>query len=223
MGGADTALSQRCRPSAVTRSPGLGYVCALPTALADRPMKIHSDRVRQLRTGRQWSQEQLAIACGLNLRTVQRLESSGNASMESVRALAAVFGVDADELIVADGVAPPVAANPAVEAVRDGLVRFADFHGTTGRAAYWWFLLFLVLVFAVATTIHERLYQLVAIIALVPLLAAGTRRLRDAGLSPWWQAFFAVPFGFVVVLVMMARERVEAAPAADNTDAAQPE
>ena len=79
-------------------------------------------------------------------------------------------------------------------------------------------------VFAVATTIHERLYQRVAIIALVPLLSAGTRRLRDVGLSPWWQAFFAVPFGFVVVLVMMARERrVEAAPPADSTDAAQPE
>ena len=118
--------------------------------------------------------------------------------------------------------APPVAANPAVEAVRDGLVRFADFHGTTGRAAYWWFLLFLVLVFAVATTIHERLYQLVAIIALVPLLAAGTRRLRDAGLSPWWQAFFAVPFGFVVVLVMMARAgRDEPAPLQHDSDAPQ--
>ena len=185
-------------------------------------MKIHSDRVRQLRTGRQWSQEQLAAACGLNLRTVQRLESSGNASMESVRALAAVFGVDAGELIVAGGEAPPVAAHPAIEAVRDGLVRFADFHGTTGRAAYGWFLLFLVLVFAVATTIHERVYQLVAIIALVPLLAAGTRRLRDAGLSPWWQAFFAVPFGFVVVLVMMAREgRGEPPPLKPDGDAPQ--
>lgn len=187
-------------------------------------MKIHSDRVRQLRTGRQWSQEQLAAACGINLRTVQRLESTGHASMESVRALAAVFGVDAGELMVADAGASTVTATPAIEAVRDGLLRFADFHGTTGRAQFWWFLLFLVLVLAVATAIHERLYPVVAIVALVPLLAAGTRRLRDAGLSPWWQAFYAVPFGFVVVLVMMGRERRgEPVPVARDADAAQPE
>lgn len=169
-------------------------------------MKIHSDRVRQLRTARQWSQEQLATACGLNLRTIQRLESSGNASMESVRSLAAVFGVEAGELIASHPDPHSLAAAAPVEAVRTCLTRFADFHGTAGRAEYWWFLLFVVLVFAIATVIHEKVYQVVAIVGLLPLLAAGTRRLRDTGQSGWWQLFFAVPFGFVVVLIMMARE-----------------
>lgn len=54
-------------------------------------MNINAARVREARKARQWSQEQLADACGLNLRTIQRLEASGNASSESLRALAAAI------------------------------------------------------------------------------------------------------------------------------------
>ena len=63
-------------------------------------MKINAELVRTLRAERHWSQEQLAAACGVNLRTVQRLENTGKASLESVRALAAVFEVDPDDLIL---------------------------------------------------------------------------------------------------------------------------
>ena len=63
-------------------------------------MRINAELVKKLRTERHWSQEQLAAACGVNLRTIQRLENTGKGSMESVRALAAVFDVDADALIV---------------------------------------------------------------------------------------------------------------------------
>ena len=58
-------------------------------------MHINSARLRELRTGRQWSQEQLATLSGLNLRTIQRLESGAKISTESLRALAAVFEVPA--------------------------------------------------------------------------------------------------------------------------------
>ena len=52
-------------------------------------MRIDPHRVRELRQARHWSQEQLADACGVNLRTIQRLESGARASTETVRALAA--------------------------------------------------------------------------------------------------------------------------------------
>lgn len=163
-------------------------------------MKVDAGQIKKLRTDRHWSQEQLAAACGVNLRTIQRLENTGKASMESVRALAAVFEVDADDLILKgrDGVATPL------EAVRTAFVKAVDFSGTASRFEYWWFFLFVLLVAAAATLIGETIAQLVGLIALLPLLAVGTRRLRDAGRSGWWQLLFLVPFGQVVVLYLLA-------------------
>jgi len=163
-------------------------------------MQIDTRRLRQFRTQRQWSQEQLAEACGLNLRTIQRMEKSGNASMESVRALAAVFEIDAAELIAAD----PGPTAIVLKTVREGFIRGAEFSGKATRPEYWWLFLFVLLTLAIATAIQDKLYLVVAIVTLVPLLAAGTRRLRDTGHSGWWQLLFLVPFGFVPVLIMLA-------------------
>lgn len=65
-------------------------------------MKVKAPLIQQLRNERLWSQQQLAETTGLGLRTVQRIESSGNASMESVKALAAVFEVDAKTLMMGE-------------------------------------------------------------------------------------------------------------------------
>ncbi|HEX5128581.1 MAG TPA: helix-turn-helix transcriptional regulator [Usitatibacter sp.] len=65
-------------------------------------LKIDSQGVRNERRKRGWSQEQLAAAAGLGLRTIQRLESSGIASGESAKCLAAVFEVSVAQLLVAE-------------------------------------------------------------------------------------------------------------------------
>lgn len=61
-------------------------------------MKIDSNQIRQLRESRGWSQEHLASLSGLSVRTVQRIETSGQASPESKMALAAAFGMAPQEL-----------------------------------------------------------------------------------------------------------------------------
>lgn len=50
--------------------------------------------VQKLRLKLGWSQQQLAEASGLSVRTIQRIEASYPASTESLKSLAAVFGVD---------------------------------------------------------------------------------------------------------------------------------
>lgn len=174
-------------------------------------MRIRAEQIKKLRTERQWSQEQLAAACGVNLRTIQRLENTGKASTESVRALAAVFQVDANELIVrgTDRVATPL------DAVRAGFVRGADFSGTASRFEFWWFFLFVLLVTAAAALVSPLLPQAVGLIVLVPFLAVGTRRLRDAGRSGWWHLMWLVPFGQVVVLYLLALHSQSDADASD--------
>ena len=50
--------------------------------------------LRKLRLQRGWSQEQVAELTDLSVRTIQRIERGGQASLESANALAAVFEVD---------------------------------------------------------------------------------------------------------------------------------
>jgi transcriptional regulator with XRE-family HTH domain len=54
--------------------------------------------VKQFRSEKSWSQEELAIASGLNLRTVQRIENEATASLQSKKALASAFGVAIKDL-----------------------------------------------------------------------------------------------------------------------------
>ena len=54
----------------------------------DYPMRVNAELILQMRRDKAWSQEELAIAAGLNLRTIQRIER-GN----GVAAIAEIAGV----------------------------------------------------------------------------------------------------------------------------------
>ena len=58
--------------------------------------------VRKLRLQQGWSQDQLATLSGLSVRTIQRLERGGSASLESAKALASVFEVDVSTFLPED-------------------------------------------------------------------------------------------------------------------------
>ena len=178
-------------------------------------MHINSARLRELRTARQWSQEQLASLSGLNLRTIQRLESGAKISMESLRALAAVFEVPADSLLMGD----PAPSQPALRAMREGVLRGLEFTGITPRADFWWFALAVAMLLAFARLLAAVAgplpLQIASLLVLLPWIAACTRRLRDAGLNPWWQLISLAPVGGILVLLYLltypskAEERVE--------------
>jgi len=61
-------------------------------------MKIDEVIVKELREQRFWSQEELSLASGLNIRTIQRIENEGTASLQSKKALAAAFEIDINQL-----------------------------------------------------------------------------------------------------------------------------
>ena len=61
-------------------------------------MKVDAELIVKLRKERSWSQDELAIAAGLNLRTVQRVEKYASASLQSKKALAAALDIDARDL-----------------------------------------------------------------------------------------------------------------------------
>lgn len=61
-------------------------------------MKIDAELITQLRHEKSWSQEELALSSGLNLRTIQRIEREGVISLQSKKALAATFDIDTSAL-----------------------------------------------------------------------------------------------------------------------------
>lgn len=59
---------------------------------------IKTSAVKELRLAKHWSQEELAIASGLSIRTIQRIENGNKVGFESLKALAAVFQLEIKEL-----------------------------------------------------------------------------------------------------------------------------
>lgn len=186
-------------------------------------MYLNSNRLRELRAARQWSQEQLASLSGLNLRTIQRLESGARISTESLRALAAVFEVPASSLLLRD----PGPSQQALNAMRDGVLRGLEFTGVTPRADFWWFALAVAMLLALATLLAEVVgplpLQIASLVVLVPWIAACTRRLRDSGLSPWWQLISLAPVAGILVLLYLLTYPTRAAEPADDVVADAPQ
>ena len=61
-------------------------------------MKVNVALLLQMRKEKAWSQDELATASGLNLRTIQRIENEATASLQSMKALASVFDVTPRDL-----------------------------------------------------------------------------------------------------------------------------
>lgn len=93
-------------------------------------------------------------------------------------------------------------ANPMAfhESILVCLKKYAEFNGRASRSEFWWFMLFILLVTSALTYVSETVGSIFLIAVLLPLLAAGTRRLRDTGESAWWQLFLLAPVAGIVLL-----------------------
>ncbi len=101
-------------------------------------------------------------------------------------------------------------------AIRTCLRKYADFSGRARPAELWWFVLLVVVGFVATRAIdavlgtekggYGALASATLLVVLLPLLAAGARRLHDAGLSGWWLLIVLVPCGNVALLFFFLRE-----------------
>lgn len=88
------------------------------------------------------------------------------------------------------------------QSVRTCLSKYADFSGTASKSEYWWFALFVLLTGAGASAMSPNYGTVFFIVTLLPLLAAGTRRLRETGRSGWVQLIALVPVAGVFILAI---------------------
>jgi transcriptional regulator with XRE-family HTH domain len=73
-------------------------------------VRVDHDLIRSEREKRAWSQEHLAGAAGIGARTIQRIEATGVASYESLRAISAALEIPLVELRAGDSSSPTVHA-----------------------------------------------------------------------------------------------------------------
>lgn len=99
------------------------------------------------------------------------------------------------------------------EAIRVCFIKYAQFDGRASRSEFWWFALFVTLVAGALEYLSQNLSAIFLIAVLLPLLAAGTRRLRDSGKSGWLQLYLLVPVGGLVILgVLWAQPSISDLP-----------
>jgi len=63
-------------------------------------MEVNAQKIKNLRTDKGWTQQHLADACGISLRTVQRVERYGKTSNETLMSLASVFETQQSEISI---------------------------------------------------------------------------------------------------------------------------
>jgi uncharacterized membrane protein YhaH (DUF805 family) len=108
----------------------------------------------------------------------------------------------------------PASGVDAVRSYVDALLRYFEFSGRTGRAQYWLFVLFNIILLVTAMLLDRKLsgadsHRLgvltlfVIIFHFVPSITTTIRRLHDVGRSGWWYLLGMVPFGGIVLLVWM--------------------
>ena len=82
------------------------------------------------------------------------------------------------------------------------LKKYIKFEGNADRAEFWWFALANVIVAFLLGMISGQLAMLYAFAVLLPGLAVGTRRLRDAGFSPLLMVLLLIPLVQFAVIVL---------------------
>jgi len=64
-------------------------------------MKINTSKIIDERQARAWSQQSLADRTNLSLRTIQRVENTGKASLESIKSISEAFNLNPTDLMLA--------------------------------------------------------------------------------------------------------------------------
>jgi len=90
--------------------------------------------------------------------------------------------------------------------------KFATFSGRATRSEFWWFYLFtLLLSWFAQMAVGSSVAGVVSLVFILPLWAAGARRLHDIGRTGWWQLIAFTIIGIIVLIVWYATDSEKAA------------
>ena len=83
------------------------------------------------------------------------------------------------------------------------LKKYVEFGGRATRSEFWWFVLANFIVSNLIGFVSATLSLVYSLAVLLPSLAVGARRLRDAGFSPWLLLLWLIPlFGWIALIIL---------------------
>lgn len=93
------------------------------------------------------------------------------------------------------------------EAVKDGFDHYVKFEGRASRPAFWWWVLFVIIVSIVCNIIDSAVFDtmvlswIASVGLFLPNLSVAIRRLHDTDHSGWWILIWFTVIGIIVLLV----------------------
>lgn len=87
---------------------------------------------------------------------------------------------------------------------------YADFKGRAGRANFWYFQLYMLILFFVCNTLFEimgigNLSKLIFLFLFLPILSISVRRLHDTGKSWYWLLLLGIgPSLLILIAILLA-------------------
>ena len=97
--------------------------------------------------------------------------------------------------------------------IASGFRQYSNFTGTASRSEFWWFQLFLVLVGSGVNAVASGLSVVWFLAIVVPYLAIGVRRLRDAGFNWALLLLGLVPVLGTITVIVLCVQPTKDAPA----------
>ena len=106
-----------------------------------------------------------------------------------------------------------------IDAIRFGFQKYRDFSGRSTKSEYWKWFFFMLIGILILSIVDIRMHTynfrtggglisgLFRVIALIPSLSLGARRLHDINRTGWWQLLLFVPVvGWIVLLLLAAKD-----------------
>jgi uncharacterized membrane protein YhaH (DUF805 family) len=97
-----------------------------------------------------------------------------------------------------------------VEAISSGFRNYANFSGRASRSAFWYWVLFAILISFAAAIIDQtidpagryRVFHFIAgLLVFIPTIAFSVRRLHDIDRTGWWRLLVFTGIGDILLLI----------------------
>ena len=93
-----------------------------------------------------------------------------------------------------------------IESIQTCYKRFFDFSGRASKSEYWWFQLYNTILYILTFVFQNDLallFSILVIANLIPVFAAGVRRVHDSNKSGWWILISFVPIAGLDIFVLL--------------------
>ena len=93
-----------------------------------------------------------------------------------------------------------------IESIQTCYKKFFDFSGRASKSEYWWFQLYNTILYILTFVFQNDLallFSILIIANLIPVFAAGVRRVHDSNKSGWWILISFVPIIGLYIIVLL--------------------